>query len=213
MNHFCQCWGRGSNGRLGIGDTSETHLGDNPGEMGLNLPSLIFSNGFIPVQLSSGLGTSCAVSTDHTCSCWGSGGYGQMGQGNSLDVYVPTTVSLGSGFDVELVNVGHRSACAVSMIGDLKVCNFGNAMCDFECASARFCQCWGRNNHGQLGYVHDDGSVGDEAHEIGDALQTVDLGADFIVIAVHSGEFQRCAFSADGRVKVFYMCIVWSDPI
>ena len=154
-----------------------------------------------------------------------------MGQGNSADVYMPTAVSLGSGFDVELVSVGYFSACAVSTIGELKVCDFGNVrflvlflmspqkkehVVQFTyCLLALFsdfCQCWGWNFAGQLGYGNTD-AIGDHRNEMGVALSTVDLGADFVVAAVHSGAYQRCALSTDGRIKVFYMCIVWSDPL
>ena len=129
MNHFCQCWGRESGGRLGIPDGFQAvgdSLGDEPGEMGSNMQPLIFSDGFIPVQLSLGFATSCAVSMDHKCCCWGNGVDGATGQGNTDNLYTPTTVSLGSGFDVELLSVGYHSACAVSTIGEMKVCDFEN---------------------------------------------------------------------------------------
>ena len=89
--------------------------------MGSDLPPLDFGNNFIPVQLSAGFKTSCAVSTNHKCSCWGEGLYGVTGQGNTDDVYVPTNVPLGGNFDVGFVSVGYYSACAVSTIGEMKV--------------------------------------------------------------------------------------------
>ena len=43
---------------------------------------------------------------------------------------------------------------------------------------------------------------GDDSNEMGANLQRVDLGSDFVVKEVHSGTYQRCALSIDGRVKV-----------
>ena len=122
MNHFCQCWGAGFHGALGIGGTDEIHFGGHPGEMGSNLQPLNFGNNFTPVLLSVGDETSCAVSASHRCRCWGRGAYGLTGQGNNEDVYAPTNVLLGGGFDVEFVSVGYLSACAVSTNGEMKVC-------------------------------------------------------------------------------------------
>ena len=127
ITHAIKCWGIGWNGRLGIGDADETHLGDDPGEMGSDLQPLEFGNSFIPVQLSAGGSTSCAVSANHKCRCWGGGERGLTGQGNTDDVYVPTTVLLGGTFDAAFVSVGYKSACALSTIGGLKVCDFSNA--------------------------------------------------------------------------------------
>ena len=99
--------------------------GDGPGEMGLNLPYLVFGTTFIPVQLSAGQYAVCAVSANHECQCWGYGAL--MGQGNTENVFDPTPVDLGGGFDAEFVSVGLASACAVSTTGKMKVCDFRNA--------------------------------------------------------------------------------------
>lgn len=86
------------------------------------MPLLTFPDMFVPVQLSSGHSSSCAVSASHECFCWGSGAFGLMGQGNTDDVYFPTKVELGDDFDVEFVELGYGHACGVSTIGDMKVC-------------------------------------------------------------------------------------------
>ena len=113
-NHTIKCWGAGSYGRLGTGHTDDLW---NPDQQPLD-----FGINFIPVQLSVGHATSCAVSTNHKCRCWGRGWFGVTGQGNTNDVYMPTVVQFGSSFNVEFVSVGYTSACAVSTIGEMKVC-------------------------------------------------------------------------------------------
>ena len=117
-NHTVKCFGRGELGRLGLGN--EQQLGDQPGEMGQNLPPLAFEDGFIPKQLSVGYATGCAVSRDHDLMCWGYGGWGLLGQGDAENSNIPLSVDLGTGFVIDFVNVGYESACAVSTVGNMK---------------------------------------------------------------------------------------------
>ena len=60
-------------------------------------------------------------------------------------------------------------------------------------------KCFGRNSKGQLGYGHTD-DIGDEANEMGDYLDYVDLGTDFV--ASH--------FAATGGV-VNHVCVVSTE--
>ena len=117
---LCKCWGYSGNGRLGIGTTE--NMGDDPDEMGSNLPELSFPQDFVPVFLSAGYDTTCAVSESHVCKCWGSGANAILAQGNTDDSDTPSDyVSLGGAFDVDFVSVGYGSACAVSTVGEMKV--------------------------------------------------------------------------------------------
>ena len=67
-------------------------------------------------------------------------------------------------------------------------------------------------SQGQLGYGDTD-NRGDEPGEMGRNLTDVDLGDGFVVESVALGYAHTCAFSTNHTVKVFYMCIVWSDPL
>ena len=88
--------------------------------MGDYLLPIPFGDGLIPVQLSAGYETTCVVFANHGLQCWGSSDRGQVGQGNTNDVLIPTAVSLGDGFDVLFVSVGGHSVCAVSITNELK---------------------------------------------------------------------------------------------
>ena len=76
----------------------------------------------------------CAIHADGTVSCWGQGNWGQLGQGNTVNHYVPVKV-MGL-TDAVAVAVGSSSACAVHRGGGVS--------------------CWGQNSSNQLG---DDGAV------------------------------------------------------
>ena len=117
---FCvgQCWGIGA--FLGIGEI-DGNIGDEPFEMGDNLTTLTFPNGFVPEQLNAGVSHSCAVSTVKQVACWGKNVAGQIGQGHMDAVWTPRLVDLGASFDVEFVSVGSGSTCAVSTNHQLKV--------------------------------------------------------------------------------------------
>ncbi|MBN2361086.1 MAG: hypothetical protein JXR83_16645 [Deltaproteobacteria bacterium] len=61
-------------------------------------------------------------------------------------------------------------------------------------------KCWGDNKYGQLG-VGDLSNRGDQPGELGGSLPAVDLGGDFLPVAVTAGRSFSCALSAAGAVK------------
>ena len=89
------------------------------------------------VAISSGeeLGNShrqlpvCALHADGTVSCWGSGGWGQLGQGDTVTHYVPVKVE--GLTDAVAIAVGRESACALHRDSGVS--------------------CWGANNGSELG--------------------------------------------------------------
>src|SRR5438445_9399216 len=70
---------------------------------------------------------SCAVLGDQTVRCWGSNGYGQLGNGTTTDSSVPVTVTGMTG--VQVIAAGEHHTCVVA---------------------AGAVSCWGRNDSGQL---------------------------------------------------------------
>ncbi|HEC09535.1 MAG TPA: hypothetical protein ENI86_08205, partial [Acidimicrobiales bacterium] len=74
-----KCWGLGSSGQLGTGG-DETR-GDQPGEMGDNLPAADLGTGRTAVAVSAGEAHTCALLDDGTVKCWGYDVAGQLGQG------------------------------------------------------------------------------------------------------------------------------------
>ena len=115
--------GRGNNGQLGNGGTSDK-----------TTPTLTSSlgTGRTAVALSSGASHTCAILDNGAVSCWGSGSSGQLGNGGWSGKTTPTlTSSLGTG----------RTAVALSS-GDYHTC----AILDNGAVS-----CWGRGDYSQLG--------------------------------------------------------------
>jgi alpha-tubulin suppressor-like RCC1 family protein len=102
-----KCWGSGLSGATGQG--SPAHIGDDPGEMGDNLPAVALGTGRTATAVTAGNAHTCAVLDDGTVKCWGAGGSGRLGLGSTSDrgtapgemgdalpaVALPDTVGLG----------------------------------------------------------------------------------------------------------------------
>lgn len=118
------CWGSGTGGRLGYGNTADVlspynHVVDVGGD------------GVFDV----GLGTcfTCALLRGGSVKCWGCNLDGQLGLGDTVDRVTPTVpVQLGSGVSVEAMAVGGSSVCVLVSPGGVV-------------------KCWGSNVRGQLG--------------------------------------------------------------
>ncbi len=124
------CWGANGSGQLGNNSTTDSLL---PVDTGL-------------VGLSSGSANTAfvAAGSDFTCAteagflkCWGENANGQMGNGGTTDVKVPTLVPSNAGFTNAVIYVlaaGGDTVCVV------KTAN-----------TAENLWCWGANNAGQVG--------------------------------------------------------------
>jgi alpha-tubulin suppressor-like RCC1 family protein len=118
-----QCWGRGDSGQLG----NQAFAGSNaPVTVQLNTEAL---GGVIDIGLGSE--HSCALRSDGSVVCWGSGP--QLGNGGTTDQYYPQQVYGNGGGPVTAARlfVGARTSCVV--------------------ASDAAGQCWGANENAQLG--------------------------------------------------------------
>lgn len=110
-----KCWGKADRGELGQGNTVE--YGDEPNEMGNNLPYVDLGSNITPILLSSAPASTCALFDNGRVKCWGTNangyfiGYPQYNYavgdepgetGDDLDyvdlVMQPTTISGLSGF-------------------------------------------------------------------------------------------------------------------
>ncbi len=168
-----KCWGGGSFGRLGTGNTSD--VGDEPDEMGVALNAVDLGvdrdgNPFEATEVAAGRNHSCAVGAAGGVKCWGQGGLGRLGNGNgdtsdvgdesdemgvALDVVDLGVNRDGNPFKARSVTAGDHHSCAMDAAGDVK--------------------CWGAGSAGQLG-TGNTSAVGDEPDEMGVALDVVDLG-------------------------------------
>jgi alpha-tubulin suppressor-like RCC1 family protein len=115
--HGLWCWGDNSASQLGLGSTGGTK--DIPVRVG---------NSDRWAQVSAGTGYACAIGTDASLTCWGSGGEGQLGTGTpSADTPTPTA----TGNQWQQIVAGDRHTCAIADDGQM--------------------WCWGYNGYGELG--------------------------------------------------------------
>jgi alpha-tubulin suppressor-like RCC1 family protein len=164
-----KCWGANTNGELGIG-VAEMSWGDQPGEMGDNLPFVDLGAGRSVVAVAAGEGHTCAILDGGALKCWGQNDFGQLGLDSTTNKglspsdmgdHLPV-VDLGSGRRALAVAAGAHHTCAVLDNHALK--------------------CWGLNTDGELGLADLTDNRGDgyrgnvSAVEMGDNLPFVDLG-------------------------------------
>jgi alpha-tubulin suppressor-like RCC1 family protein len=74
------CWGANASGQLGQGHTNAIGDDEAPSDgVGVDL-------GGVAIQVSAGGYHACAVLEDFTVMCWGEGGSGQLGYGNTTNI-------------------------------------------------------------------------------------------------------------------------------
>lgn len=81
-----KCWGRNHNGQLGLGST--LNYGDQPNEMGDKLPLVDLGPDLAAWAIdapASGTFVACAALTDRSIKCWGTGTYGSLGLGDTVN--------------------------------------------------------------------------------------------------------------------------------
>lgn len=184
-----KCFGYGAHGQLGYEDN--INRGDVHQEMGEYLPFVDLGSGFSAIEVAAGFLHSCALSQDKRVKCWGWNGYGQLGQGHTVQ------------------SVGYR----INEMGNyLAAINFGSHVPErsLRCGTMHCCivtqdndlLCWGYNGYGELGIGHTS-NIGDQSGDMGNALVTAKLGDDFILDDYQMGCRHTCVLSTSGRVKCF----------
>jgi alpha-tubulin suppressor-like RCC1 family protein len=114
-----KCWGSSLTGELGAGYSFRQ----------LQPVDVIGLSAGV-TAITAGSGHSCALTAAGGVKCWGSGYYGQVGNGSTANAPTPVDVSgLASG--VSQITALQTAACALTTSGGVK--------------------CWGRNFSGQLG--------------------------------------------------------------
>jgi len=157
-NATVKCWGGGSNGATGQGNTND--VGDTPGEVAA-LPAVNLGAGRTATAVSAGGAHACALLDNGTVKCWGSGAQGQLGQ----DSTVALGDQAGEMAGLPAVNLGAgRTATAVTT-GAIHSC----ARLDDDTV-----KCWGFDTLGQLGQ-DTTVALGDQPGEMA-ALASVNLG-------------------------------------
>ena len=182
-NDRIKCWGSNDSGELGLGDTDDR--GDDPNEMGDNLPHMDLGTGRTAKAVSTGRFHTCAILDNDKVKCWGdSWSAGTLGLGdtddrgddpNEMGDNLPH-MDLGTGRTAKAVSTGRFHTCAI--LDNDKV------------------KCWGQNWSGQLG-LGDTDNRGDDTGEMGDNLPYVDLGMGRTAKAISEG----CAILDNDRIK------------
>eukprot|EP01083_Nonionella_stella_P174618 605862_1 len=139
--------------------------------------------------ITAGEYRNCALEYSRV-KCFGSNNYGQLGYGDTNNRGDEPSemgdnlleIDLGSTFVPLQIVEGLAHTCALSTNHTVK--------------------CFGRNNHGQLGYG-DRNNRGDASDEMGDNLPEIDLGSKFIPRHIATGAYHTCALSTTNAVKCF----------
>jgi alpha-tubulin suppressor-like RCC1 family protein len=195
-NHSCallddatvKCWGRSNSGQLGYNDTATR--GDGPGEMGDALPAISFAAGRTATAIAAGANHTCAVLDNAQVVCWGDNEYGQLGQGNMINIgdalnatiVATPTINMGTGRSVVAISAGNLHTCALLDNATVK--------------------CWGSAGNGRLG-TGATNDLGDDPAEMGDALLPISLGTDASAISVTAGGSHTCVLLNTAAVKCF----------
>ena len=113
------CWGANNFGQLG---------GDRAADLPIRTPRRVEDLEQV-IQLSAGDGHICALDQQGLAKCWGSNGYGQLGDGTTQTAASPQPVTLLN--QLAQIGAGESFSCAVAVDGTA--------------------YCWGYNRNGQLG--------------------------------------------------------------
>ena len=184
-NHTCvildtgavKCWGKGTEGQLGYGNTSDALNASTVGTVDLGA-------GRTAVAISTGINHTCALLDNGTVRCWGDGIYGQLGYGNMSDVGDNETpgsvgpVDLGAGRTAVALSSGQYFTCALLDNGTVR--------------------CWGEGYVGRLGYGNEERIGNDETPA---SAGPVDLGTGSGVLETAAGRTHTCARFANGTVR------------
>ena len=181
-----KCWGYNGEGQLGLGDMA--WRGDEPNEMGDNLPVVDLGLGKTAVAISAGESHICAVLDDASVKCWANNMYGQLGLG---EIAIRGDEPNEMGDNLPAVSLGMGKIAIAISAGSLHTCAF------FNDASVK---CWGYNLYGQLG-LGDIEDRGEAPNAMGDNLSTVSLGTGKTAAAISAADAHTCALLNDASVK------------
>ncbi len=175
-----KCWGLNASGQLGYGHTE--NIGDN--ETPSSIPLVDLGAGRTATAIAGGGDHFCAVLDNGTVRCWGTGGSGELGYGNTQTIGDNETpgsagpVDLGAGRTAVAITAGTLHTCALLDNGTMR--------------------CWGHNTSGELG-IPGGPYIGD--NETPGSVAPVELGAGRTAVAIGAAESNSCAILDNGNLK------------
>jgi alpha-tubulin suppressor-like RCC1 family protein len=142
------------------------------------------------IDVAAGTRFSCAITTEHRAACWGSNGYGKLGNSDfcTLDdpdlffcLFTTEPVFVAGGLAFDSIAAGESHTCALTATGAA--------------------YCWGRGEHGQLGVpapatTCPGVSIWIDPHPCSQAPVAVDT--DLTFQSLHIGGDFTCAMDAHG---------------
>ena len=153
-----RCWGFGFSGELGYG--SQSNVGNTPADTPDKAGPVDLGPGRTATAISAGSFHTCAILDDGSVRCWGYGGDGRLGYGNTNSVGDQQTpgsvgpVDLGAGRSAVAISAGADHTCARLEDGSVR--------------------CWGYGGNGRLGYCNQS-NVGDAPATTPDMTGPVNL--------------------------------------
>ncbi len=204
-----KCWGHKTS--LGY---NGGHRGDEPGEMGDNIPLVDFgtnaANAGAQHTVLDGIMseiTSCVLLDNNRLKCMGGITYGGALGTNLLGARYGSGVNE-MGNNLPYVDLGSVGGLGVTPLSVNAVVGVGDGYCAL--ISDGKIKCWGFNDTGQMGRGDNTGAnarIGDQAGEMGDNLPYVNLGSvNGLGVTPHTakqitGGSSPCALLNDDRVK------------
>ena len=159
-----KCWGKNDVGQLGLGDKQDRPTPSGPVNLGADNTAK---------ALVAGTNHTCAVLNDDSLLCWGSGLFGRLGLGDTMDQVSPSgPIDLGNGKVAKEVGASTHT-CVMLHDGVVR--------------------CWGYNAYGQLG-------IGNPSQKNSPADE-VKLGEGKTAVAIAVHNYHSCAILNDGSLK------------
>jgi len=169
-----ECWGANDKGELGEGTTTNRSV---------SVAVSGLTSGVTAV--ATGSDDSCALTSAGAVTCWGYNGFGELGDGTTMQRATPVSV-VGATSGIAMIAAGFEHTCALTSTGGVT--------------------CWGNNSSGQLG----DGTTSgpDTCFTIGDYCDATPVNVSGLasgITAITAGGAHTCALTSGGEV------LCWGD--
>ena len=174
-----KCWGNGENGRLGIGSSPQYRSRADIVVDGDNSSTPL--SGI--VQIATGTKHTCALTEVGGVKCWGNGGNGALGNGDtSVNKDHPVDVIASDGSSdllsgIVQVNTGNGNTCALTARGGVL--------------------CWGANASGELG----DDTTANKDHPVNVVTESGGSFALSGIVQIDGKNFHHCALTLSGEIR------------